>query len=386
MKNLHLLSLLVFLLLLNACNNQKQQLDNNGILTIDFKLEPNDSPSDIFETVFIKLETNENCFIDKTITQIELASDKLFILSGGNERTVYAFDLSGNFITQIGSRGSGPGEYIIPMSFSIDYQVNILSILDMAQKKILRYDLNDFSFISEERMNYDCSCFEYLDDNKTVWKNMDYRSDYSEWEFLITDMEQNLLDKVVEKKFITGYSTGRIKTMYKVGNKVFAYSHYDPYVYCFQDGETTPLYHLTFGKHLFPPIAYLKKISANDVNFISELITSDYISNYSVFDVDKTLCVYYSVAQTPYIGIYDKEVKRTYSYAQTVFQDALQIGRIDQIAGVTDNYIVAILQPFELLSKQTEDYMFSCDLQLLIAKSLSDDNPILCLFRIKTLE
>jgi hypothetical protein len=95
------------------------------------------------------------------------------------------------------------------------------------------------------------------------------------------------------------------------------------------------------------------------------------------------LCVYYSVAQTPYAGIYDKELKRTYSYAQTVFQDKLQIGNIERIVGETDKYIVAILQPFELLSKQAESHVFSHDLQPLIAKSLSDDNPILCLFKIR---
>jgi hypothetical protein len=358
---------------------------DKSILSIDFKLEPNVLPSDILETAFIKLETNENCFIDKTITQVEFASDKLFILSGGNERSVYVFDISGNFITQIGTRGNGPGEYIMPMSFSIDCQRNIISILDLVQKQILEYDLNNFTFISEERMPYDSYCLEYLSDYKIIWQNLDYRSDYSTWAFLITDRDQNFLNKAIEKKFITGYSTGRIKTMYKMDNKVFAYSQYDPYIYCFQDEDITAVYNLTFGKHQIPPVEYMQKISANNANFISELVASDYISSYSVFDVGQTFCVYYSVAQTLYIGIHNKEVKRAYSYAQTVFQDHLQIGKIDRIAGVTDKYIVAILQPFELLSKQTEGYVFAHDLQPLVEKSLSDDNPILCLFKIKTI-
>ena len=371
----------MLLLLLFSCSNQNQK-QANDTLTIDFNPEQNAKYSDILETVFIKLETNENCLIDKTITQIEFASDKLFILSGGT-RNIFAFDLSGNFLAQIGSKGNGPGEHIVPMSFSIDNKRNVISILDIAQKKIIKYDLNNFTFVSEEEMNYDSSCFEYLGDNKIVWKNIDYRSDYSKSEFLITDTKKGYLDNVIDKKIITGYSTGRLKTMYKTGDKVFAYSQYDSQIYCFQDDDVVPVYNFTFGKHSFPTVEYLQKISANNINFIPVLAASDFISGYSVFDIDQTMCIYYSVAQIPYIGIYDKKKNLSYSYTQTTFQENLQIGKIDNIAGVTDNYIVAVLQPFELLDKKTEGYKFTRNLEPLVAKSLSDDNPILCLFRIK---
>jgi len=40
--------------------------------------------------------------------------------------------------------------------------------------------------------------------------------------------------------------------------------------------------------------------------------------------------------------------------------------------------------PFDLLNKKAEGYEFSRDLQPLVTESLPDDNPILCLFKIKT--
>jgi len=381
MKNF--LSLCFLLVFVYSCNGNKQRFDGDT-LTINFKLEQSSICSDILETVFIKLETNEDCFIDKTIVQLEFASDKLFILSGG-VRDVFVFDLSGRFITKIGAKGRGPGEYIVPMSFSIDYQRNIISILDIAQKKIINYDLDDFSFVFDENMNYDSSCFEYLNENKLVWKNMNYLSVYPNWEFIITDMEQTFLDKAVEKKIITGYSTGRLKTMYKRDNMVFVYSQYDPQIYCLQNEDVIPVYNLAFNEHSFPPVEYLQKISANNnADFIPELIASDYIYSCSIFDVGQTFCVFYSVSETPYIGIYDKEANRTYNYDLITFQDDLQIGRIDQIAGVTDKYVAAVLHPFDLLNKKTEGYLFSHDLQPLVSESRSEDNPILCLFRIKT--
>lgn len=232
MRNLHLLPL--FLFVLCSCDTQKQQ-SQDGTLAIFFGQVKDTASAHIFETVFIKLETNEECLVDKTITQVEFESDKFFVLSGRNERH----------------------EGVIPV------------------------------------------------------------------------------------------------------------------------------YDLTFTKHTLPPMEYLQKFSANNANFIPELNASGYISNYSVFDACETLCVYYYVAQTPYIGVYDKETKIASSYTLVAFQDNLQTGYIDRISGATDQYVIAVLQPFELSERLTQSYVFSKNLQPLIEESLSDDNPILCLFRTK---
>jgi hypothetical protein len=275
------------------------------------------------------------------------------------------------------------------MSFSIDHHRNTVSILDFAQKKILEYDLNNYTFISDKTMNVDNSYFEYLscceytDNGKIIWKNADYRSDYSNWEFLITDMEYNVLDKAVEKNFKSGYSTGRFKTMYKIDSMIFAYSHYDSKIYGFKNEKIVSVCNLKFDGFRLPPLEYLQKISANNANFIQELVTSEYISRYSVFDASKIMCVYYFISQNSYVGICNKETKQACSYAMSAFQDCLQTGSIDEIVGATDEYIIAIMQPFELLEKQTQGYIFSKDLQPLVEKSLSDDNPILCLFKLK---
>jgi hypothetical protein len=383
MKNVYLLT--IFVSLFCSCGNQKQQFTGD-MQTIKFKQVDNVPPSDVFETVFIKLETNEKCLIDKTIRQIESASDKLFVLSGGAENSLLVYELSGKFVTQIGARGNGPGEYIVPISFSIDRQKNLVSIIDLAQKKILRYDLNNYTLISEKIIKMDnsyfeyLSCFEYADNGKIIWNNVD---SHSGWEFLITDMEYNVLDKVVEKNFKTGYFTGRDKRMYKKDSTIFAYTHYDSKIYGFRDSKIVSVYNLMFDGFQFLPLDYLKKISADNANFLHEMITSEYISKYSVFETGKTMCVYYSVSEESYVGIYNRETEQANSYAVTVFQDFLKIGNIDGILGATDEYIIALLQPFELLEKQTQGYQFPSDLQSLLEKSHEDDNPILCLFRLK---
>jgi hypothetical protein len=113
-------------MLLPSCQQGFQRTD--ALLTLDFGQEPGADPSAILETAFIKLETNETCFIDRTVTQVESAMGNLFILTGG-ERKLFVFDRSGKFVALIGNRGGGPGEYLVPTSFSIDCRRNFLSCL-----------------------------------------------------------------------------------------------------------------------------------------------------------------------------------------------------------------------------------------------------------------
>jgi hypothetical protein len=354
----------------------------DDILTIDFSQEPYKDPPDVLETAFIKLDTNDTCFIDKTAVQTESASGKIFILTGG-ARKLLVFNRVGKFLALVGNRGNGPGEYLVPMSFSIDHRRNVISVIDLAQKKLIDYDLTDYRLVSDRKAEYDNFCFEYLGDDKIVWKNTDYRSDHADWSFIVTDMEQNCISEHLKKDFITGYSTGHTKNIYRSRGEVFAYTQYHPVIYRFGEDTIVPFCQLKFGRYQLPPLDYLKKISANNENFLPALNRSDYVAYYTVFNAGKTFTVFYSVSETPYIGIYDKENGRTYTYTQAEFQDRLKIGRIDWVSGTIDDYAVAILQPFDLLQRKNENYTFHPDLQKIMDASEEDDNPILCLFKVK---
>ncbi|MDR0348098.1 MAG: 6-bladed beta-propeller [Tannerella sp.] len=375
-----LFAILPFVLLLLSCKRDVQK--TNDVLTFDFKQEPCASPFDVLETTFIKLETNDNCLIDKTVVQTESALGKIFILTGG-ARTLLVFDRSGKFITLVGNRGGGPGEYIVPMSFSIDHRKNVITVIDLAQKKLLDYDLTDYRFIAERKAEYDNFCFEYLGDDKIVWKNTDYNSDYANWSFIVTDREQKYINGHLEKDFITGYSTGHTKNIYQLREEVFAYTQYHPVIYRFREDTVVPFCRLNFGKYKLPPLDYLKKISENDENFLPELNRSDYVAYYTIFDAGETFTVFYSVSETPYIGIYDKRNSRTYAYTQEEFQDKLKIGRIDWFSGTVDDYVVAALQPSDLLQQKNDNYTFHPELQKIVDTSVEDDNPILILMKVK---
>jgi hypothetical protein len=370
----------IFVLLIPSC--KQDLLKTEDIITINFVQKEQDDPFGILETSFIKLETNDTCLIDKTVTQVEAISEKIFILTGG-ERKLMVFELSGKFIALIGNRGRAPGEYLIPVSFSIDKHEGLISVIDIAQKKLIHYDLKNYQFVSETEIAYDNFSFEYLGRTKMVWNNTDYNSNYANWSFMVTDMDQNHINHYLKRKFLTGYSTGHIKNIYKSNGEVFAYTQYHPIIYRFREDMTSPIYRLKFGKHQLPPIDYLKRISAGYVNFLPELNNSDYVFHYDVFDTGKTFVVFYSVSEIPYIGIYNKINNHIYTYTMEDFQDKLNIGRISTVSGTIDDWIVAVLQPFDLIERKNENYAFSLGLQNIVDISHDDDNPILFLFKVK---
>lgn len=73
-----------------------------------------------------------------SITNLLVDSDGDIILVDGSQRFVYAVSSEGEFIQQVGGRGSGPGEYEFPgpMALSED---NKLHLFDFSSRTMIRY-------------------------------------------------------------------------------------------------------------------------------------------------------------------------------------------------------------------------------------------------------
>ncbi|GGC49948.1 hypothetical protein GCM10011386_47790 [Parapedobacter defluvii] len=382
MKEVFIIVLIGLIFMLESCGEKEKNIGDD-VLVLDFRHDGNIDPNEILTTDYIKLETNDACLIDKVIVQVEYASDKIFILSGGADRNLLVFDISGNFINSIGNMGNGPGEYVMPVSFSIDTESNVVSVVDIAQRKIIEYGLGGFDFISEKELGYYSSCFEYINANQLLLKNSDSQSAYKDWEFLLTGGNLELEDKYVTREFVTGYSTGHTKNIYKSEGQVYAYAQYNPIIYRFQNDRIEPVYHIQFGKFNLPPKEYLEAISTNNANFLAELDVSDYIYYYCVFQTSNLLNVYYSVAQEAYIGLYNRNNDQIYSFPKTYFEEQMMVGYMDRPAGTINDFIVAALQPFDLKERLEDSYNFDPKLKTLIQNSEDDDNPILFLYKFK---
>ena len=99
------------------------------------------------EIKFTPLETSPNSFIIEISELIE-SGEHLFILDRSNN-CVLKFSKDGKFISKIGEKGKGPGEYT--QLVDIDVYEDEVYLLDFSTQKILVYDSEELSFITDFR-------------------------------------------------------------------------------------------------------------------------------------------------------------------------------------------------------------------------------------------
>lgn len=102
-----------------------------------------------------------------SISAVKIVDDKIYIIDKESKRLL-VFDTSGKFITQIGRRGNGPGEYMSVNNFHIDKEKQIITLADAYQAKIFHYSLKDYQYINTQKSPYFSDCC-WLPDGNIAW-------------------------------------------------------------------------------------------------------------------------------------------------------------------------------------------------------------------------
>ena len=135
--------LLFLILLLGNCTPKEQ---SQGTV-VDFGAFTKISDNQLLEQYrFVKLETNESCLLG-AIDQIEVFANKIYILDSYQTKSIYVFDKEGKYLNRLEGNRRGPGEFLMPLCFAIDPTDSALIVKDHQQSALLRYALNDLSFI-----------------------------------------------------------------------------------------------------------------------------------------------------------------------------------------------------------------------------------------------
>ena len=135
MKNFLSFLSLLFGVLAVSCN-QKPQSDCLIIDLTNHKSLPVEQIAlfDISESIqIIPLETNDSVLLGR-ISSVKLEANKLYIRASNG---VFVFDIHGNFLNTVGSKGRGPKEYIY--LHEIYPENNIVWLIDDSGKKALKY-------------------------------------------------------------------------------------------------------------------------------------------------------------------------------------------------------------------------------------------------------
>lgn len=127
-----------------------QELDGLTIYSTDAQ------PADTVE--FMKagiFESNEEVFIKGDTREVAVdEQDRVFIAAGNmSEGGIYVFQPDGSYLTTIGQRGKGPGEFLSISSMSI--QDDQLFVFDPVQQRFSVFSISDFSLVREALIKRD---------------------------------------------------------------------------------------------------------------------------------------------------------------------------------------------------------------------------------------
>jgi hypothetical protein len=379
MKNYILLS--CFALFVACSSNRNETSPQNQQICLD--LTDDVQLSDSLEFTFIPLETNEQCLIGG-VEQVEIRDGKIYVLDFVNQKALFVFDMEGKFLTQIGKKGAGPGEYITPISFDFDLSANTIIVNDIDKKELLCFDLDDYRFKYAKALPDYYSSFSILSNHSISFFSSsgvlkeERKEDYY---VLICDSLLNPKHTYFPAGFKSGYSyTLGGRNFYRIGNRDFVYHGQIPVIYEIAGNEIKTHYELRLGTFDFPPVTYLQEESMNNAYFIPTLLRSGYISAYMVCETEELLCVMFTqdVSQL-YYGIYHKNSPKGYLYTANGFAGNGGVRIPLYLKGATDQYIIGVLSP----SFMGKPYTPNVDLQPVLDKLSPEDNPVLCLFKWK---
>jgi len=120
---------------------------------------------------------NQSIVIDSTI----------LILDRYGSKSVKAFSLTGEFLTDIGHRGRGPGEYIEPTMMEVNSRKEVV-IWDQFRQQLLHYDLNGRYLKSKEYPFFSMKFHEFDDNNLMfVSLNSDNKSFVKDYSVFVSD-------------------------------------------------------------------------------------------------------------------------------------------------------------------------------------------------------
>ncbi len=351
-------------------------------MIVNFSGESSSAVSDLLSVSYLKLETRDNCLLGG-ISQCSEIGEYYILLDNITAKALYVFKLDGSFVQQIGTKGNGPGEYINPFAYAINEKGKTLSVIDIEQQKMLVYSLDDFHFLYEKELPFYSDSMEQLSDGKYVWYNKVSSRVLDSYVF-ITDHNFEIEKSFLPIDFRSGYSLGTNKKMYKQGDEVSVYTPFNAVLYRVQNDSIYSAYEFKFGDRVLPPLDFLEEKSANNNNYIPDLLESPYVAFYHVYETEQALCVPYYTDKVMYFGFYDKVNNISYNFSQDKIQSELQIGAFSSPVGVNANgFFISLLRPGLLFQLEEQGIKINEQLMQLLKESTEDDNPILLFYSMK---
>ena len=375
MKATHFSIGLGFILLLASCMQDKTK--NGDIKTILFE----DKYTDLTEKLdcqFIPLETNDSCLI-ASVSDMVFDSSRLYLIDG-KSNLVFAFSLSGEFISQVGNVGSGPSEYQYPVNLHIDKIKQELIVADANTPKLVYYDLKTLKYKRQLRSDdYFTNCAWLPNGDIILASGSSYVAPKRE-RFYAQITDENLKRKqyVCPRSFDPQYRLAIGSVFYTFQDQVYLNLPFLHSVYQINETTCEETYAIELKGFQMPDQNWLKANA--EENYFAALSHSDYVSAIQCQETNRYLYATFLVGGSKdYIAFYDKEQRNSMIYSGYDFIKETSLNGLSKVITTYNDTFVATINPDVLKEKGTTIEELTQLSQSLPAES----NPILCLFTFK---
>lgn len=368
-------AILSFSLLILACQDMRKSNEKG---TIVFSQSSSNEWLSKLDCQFIPLETNDSCLV-ATVSDMVFDSSRLYLIDG-KSNLVFAFSLSGEFISQVGDVGSGPSEYQYPVNLHIDKNKQELIVADANTPKLVYYDLNTLKYKRQLRSDdYFTNCAWLPNGDIILASGSSYVTPKRE-RFYAQITDENLKRKqyICPCSFDPQYRLAIGSVFYTFQDQVYLNFPFLHSVYQISETTCEETYAIELKGFQMPDQNWLKANA--EENYFAALSRSDYVSAIQCQETNRYLYTTFLVGGSKdYIAFYDKEQKSSMIYSGYDFIKETSLNGLSKVITTYNDTFVATINPDVLKEKGTTIEELAQLSQSLPAES----NPILCLFTFK---
>ena len=225
-------------------------------------------PKDIFQSTldfkklikefhFAGLETNDKSIIG-SINKI-LSDSVFYFIHDKDNNKIFRFNFQGKFLNQVGTTGNGPQEFVEAWDISLDKSNNLISVLDLKGRKIVRYTY-DGRYIDSNPMYFFYTQHEY--DNgylilRTGKSNNISAPLVSSFELVIAHQNQVPIKKAFPfPKKMNSYTTEN--PLRKFNNTIYYHHPFSNFIWMVKNKNLDAPIKLSFQKNGWPDHIWLE--------------------------------------------------------------------------------------------------------------------------------
>lgn len=337
------IAILMFSLLLYNCDSTKSIITDTEDIVFG---NPEETDKDKLYDIkwIIPLETSDDCLIGE-IDKIQFYNDRIYILDILLRKAVLVFDIDGNYLGRIGNTGRGPGEYILPVSFTIDERNDIITIYDNGTDKAISYQAGTFDFLSETKLEYHFIQSIWMENSLLAFFVPGSMKSPYEGQILIATPSYEVINNFAPSDHITRKGFSGINFIYKTKEGNYFFRPNEGIVFSFDESSYWERYRLKLHKN-FPPNSFFPNTPEPSSQYYKRLRESEYVYSYQVMENDLYLIVNYTYKGEKFSGIYNKKSGGTFlTSASRITDNTNKMDMLIPVATYNDKFISAVRNP-----------------------------------------